>query len=133
MPAFTLQEERFAVVLDWLQQHNARSALDLGCGSGDLLAYLDDLSRLDHIVGVDVREDALAHTRDSLSQSMDAGDGRIGLVHGSFTDATLPLQGFRFGLLQAGRRRSARRVRAEHETGYRSIFPGPALIPDDGV
>lgn len=40
----SLQEQRLAVVLDWLQQNNARSVLDLGCGSGDLLAYLDDLS-----------------------------------------------------------------------------------------
>src|SRR5689334_5484000 len=40
-----------------------RSVLDCGCGGGDFLALVDPARELQHVIGVDVAEEAIARAR----------------------------------------------------------------------
>jgi small RNA 2'-O-methyltransferase len=91
----SLHRKRLDVVLGHLATLRVESALDLGCGSGELLEGLLALPRVRRIVGVDCSPLALQRARRRLApyDSCDAG-GRWSLRQGCVTVAPGDLVGF---------------------------------------
>jgi 3' terminal RNA ribose 2'-O-methyltransferase Hen1 len=89
----SLDDDRHAVVLAALLAAGARSVLDLGCGSGLLLARMLRHPQFTRIVGVERSASALAHAR-TLCQMEDKAHDRLTLIHGSFTDRNGQLADF---------------------------------------
>lgn len=91
-----LQDQRIAAVAGAIAASGARRVLDLGCGSGKLMAELLKLGGIQQVTGLDVSHRALQgaarrlHT-DSLSPRELA---RVDLLHGSLTYRDSRLQGF---------------------------------------
>jgi 3' terminal RNA ribose 2'-O-methyltransferase Hen1 len=92
----SLHERRLAAVLSVITASGARSALDLGCGSGKLLAELLKEPRLDRITGLDVSHRALemAARRLHLDSMAPRQRARVELLHGSLTYRDGRLKGF---------------------------------------
>jgi 3' terminal RNA ribose 2'-O-methyltransferase Hen1 len=92
----SLHERRLATVLGVITVSGARSVLDLGCGSGKLLAELVKEPGLDRIVGLDVSHRALeAAARRLHTDSMAPRQReRVQLLHGSLTYRDSRLRGF---------------------------------------
>ena len=86
-----LHDERLDAVLDVLRGAGVRSVLDLGCGSGALLARLVEDERFARIVGVDASAEALATAERRLGAA--GAEGRWELRHGSFLDPAPELAG----------------------------------------
>jgi 3' terminal RNA ribose 2'-O-methyltransferase Hen1 len=93
-PSTFMHEARLSAVLDALLASGAQSVLDLGCGSGPLLARLARMPQFRRIVGVDIALDALQSIGRWLGQEGLSGDGRISLLHGSFMEPNSDLAGF---------------------------------------
>jgi 3' terminal RNA ribose 2'-O-methyltransferase Hen1 len=95
-PGPTLHERRLATVLGVITASGARSVLDLGCGSGKLLAELIKEPGLQRIVGLDVSYRALEgaarrlHTGSMAPRQRE----RVQLLHGSLTYRDGRLRGF---------------------------------------
>ncbi len=70
------------------------SVVDLGCGSGALLARLADEPQFTKIVGVDISGAALISAEQNLGDRLSRADDRLSLLHGSFTDEDPRLVGF---------------------------------------
>jgi 3' terminal RNA ribose 2'-O-methyltransferase Hen1 len=88
-----LQELRLDAVAGRLRDCGARSVLDLGCGSGELVARLAAEARFERIVGVDHSPSILTTARELLGPA--AVDGaRVRLLCASFTAADDRLAGF---------------------------------------
>ncbi len=92
----TLHERRLAAVLGVITASGARSVLDLGCGSGKLLAELVKQPGLQRIVGLDVSHRALeaAAKRLHLDGMSPRQRDRVQLLHGSLTYRDSRLDGF---------------------------------------
>jgi 3' terminal RNA ribose 2'-O-methyltransferase Hen1 len=92
----SLHEQRLAAVLGVITGSGARSVLDLGCGSGKLLAMLLKEQSLERIVGLDVSHRALetAARRLHLDSMAPRQRERIELLHGSLTYRDGRLRGF---------------------------------------
>jgi 3' terminal RNA ribose 2'-O-methyltransferase Hen1 len=92
----SLHEQRLAAVLGVITGSGARSVLDLGCGSGKLLARLLKERELERIVGLDVSHRALetAARRLHLDTMAPRQRARIELLHGSLTYRDGRLGGF---------------------------------------
>jgi 3' terminal RNA ribose 2'-O-methyltransferase Hen1 len=92
----SLHERRLAAVLGVITASGARSVLDLGCGSGKLLAELVKEPGLHRIVGLDVSHRALEaaarrlHTGSMAPRQRE----RVQLLHGSLTYRDGRLHGF---------------------------------------
>jgi 3' terminal RNA ribose 2'-O-methyltransferase Hen1 len=92
----SLHERRLATVLGVITASGARSVLDLGCGSGKLLAELVKEPGLHQIVGLDVSHRAL----EAAARRLHAGSmaprqrERVQLLHGSLTYRDGRLRGF---------------------------------------
>jgi len=92
----SLHEQRLATVLAEIAASGARSVLDLGCGSGKLLAELVKEPGLKRIVGLDVSHQALEaaarrlHTDSMVPRQRE----RVQLLHGSLTYRDGRLRGF---------------------------------------
>jgi 3' terminal RNA ribose 2'-O-methyltransferase Hen1 len=95
-PGPTLHERRLAAVLGVITASGARSVLDLGCGSGKLLADLLTQPGLDRIAGLDVSHRALetAARRLHLDRMAPRQRARVELLHGSLTYRDGRLRGF---------------------------------------
>jgi methylase of polypeptide subunit release factors len=104
-----LHDARLEAVRDVIRAARARSVLDLGCGDGALLALLIAEPSIERLVGLDVSLEALALARQRLGAAA-APDGRVGLVHGSFTQPDPRLAGF--ASPRSGCRRSSTRCSA---------------------
>jgi 3' terminal RNA ribose 2'-O-methyltransferase Hen1 len=91
-----LHAQRLAAVLGVIAAVGARSVLDLGCGSGKLLAELVRQPGLRRIVGVDVSHRALeaAGRRLHLDHMAPRQRERVELLHGSLTYRDSRLRGF---------------------------------------
>ena len=91
-----LQAQRLAAVLAVITASGARSVLDLGCGSGRLLAELVKQPGLQRIVGLDVscRALELAGRRLHLDRMAPRQRERVDLLHGSLTYRDGRLRGF---------------------------------------
>jgi 3' terminal RNA ribose 2'-O-methyltransferase Hen1 len=92
----SLHEQRLAAVLGEITASGARSVLDLGCGSGKLLAELVKEPGLQRIVGLDVSHRALetAARRLHLDTMAPRQRERVQLLHGSLTYRDGRLRGF---------------------------------------
>jgi 3' terminal RNA ribose 2'-O-methyltransferase Hen1 len=95
-PARRLNDERLERVVALLKAAGARSVLDLGCGSGKLLALLLRERQFERIVGVDLasRELAIAAERLHLAEMSEAQRRRIELRQGALTYRDRRLAGF---------------------------------------
>jgi len=91
-----LHEQRLAAVLGEIAASGARSVLDLGCGSGKLLAELVKEPGLSRIVGLDVSHRALEASarRLHLDSMAPRQRERVQLLHGSLTYRDGRLRGF---------------------------------------
>ncbi|KAJ2455253.1 hypothetical protein EV183_000988 [Coemansia sp. RSA 2336] len=94
-------EQRRICIAQTLYQHRVQSVLDVGCGEGNVLAFLvapgpNDEHPIDQLYGIDVDAGALAAARDRLiPDEADRRDLRVDplsvrLFHG---DATVPVCG----------------------------------------
>ena len=95
-PKRRLNDERLACVLAVLKEAGAQSVLDLGCGSGSLLALLLRDRQFTRILGLDAssRDLEIAAERLNLREAGDAVRERISLVHGALTYRDKQLCGF---------------------------------------
>jgi len=87
-----LQEQRLDAVAGRLLDCGATSVLDLGCGSGELVARLAAEARFERIVGVDRSPSILATARERLGPVVDGT--RVRLLCASFAEADERLAGF---------------------------------------
>jgi small RNA 2'-O-methyltransferase len=93
-PITFLHEARLSAVHDALQVCGAKSVLDLGCGPGPLLARLACRPHFRLIVGVDKSLRALQSLKRRLNRRGLSGNGRVRLLHASFTEPNRGLLGF---------------------------------------
>lgn len=88
-----LHEQRIESVVAEITQTGAQRVLDLGCGSGKLMAALLKQASVRHVTGLDVSHRALeaAASRLHLDQMSTRARARVALLHGSltYTDARL--------------------------------------------
>ena len=82
-----LHEQRIAAVVAALAESGATRVLDLGCGSGKLIAVLLGLGQIRQVTGMDVSHHALegAARRLHLDQLSPRARARVELLHGSLT------------------------------------------------
>jgi 3' terminal RNA ribose 2'-O-methyltransferase Hen1 len=95
-PRRRLNDERLDRVVEELKRSGARSVLDLGCGSGKLLAHLLKERQFDRIVGLDAssRELEIAADRLHLDELPESRRQRITLLQGALTYRDRRLAGF---------------------------------------
>ncbi len=95
-PRRRLNEDRLDRVMDALKRTGAKSVLDLGCGSGKLLARLLKERQFDRIVGLDAssRELGVAADRLHLGELPENRRQRITLLQGALTYRDRRLAGF---------------------------------------
>ncbi|MEX2610458.1 MAG: methyltransferase [Gemmatimonadota bacterium] len=89
-----LHEERLDAVVAQLVASGARSVIDLGCGSGSLLARLLPDPRFTRLVGIDSSAPALAAAEQRLAHLPGAAGGRLSLEHASLTSMEPPAERF---------------------------------------
>ena len=91
-----LHEQRIAAVTEVIAASLARRVLDLGCGSGKLLAQLLHSAAIEKVTGLDVSHRALqaAARRLHLDTLSPRELARVELLHGSLTYRDDRLQGF---------------------------------------
>lgn len=97
--ATALHDERIETVAQLAVACGAKRLLDLGCGSGELLARLAREAQFRRIVGIDISPQALYAARDLLGLDQRMDDGRIALLEASFTQPDERLRGFDAALL----------------------------------
>jgi len=95
-PKLRLNEVRLQRVAAELKATGAKSVLDLGCGSGKLLALLMKDRQFERVVGLDAasRDLEMAAGRLHFDQMSEAQRQRITLLHGSLTYRDKRLAGF---------------------------------------
>jgi len=95
-PKIRLNDVRLKRVTEELKAAGAKSVLDLGCGSGKLLALLMKDRQFERIVGLDAasRDLDMAAGRLHFDQMSEAQRQRIMLLHGSLTYRDKRLAGF---------------------------------------
>jgi 3' terminal RNA ribose 2'-O-methyltransferase Hen1 len=91
-----LHEQRIAAVTEIISAAGARRVLDLGCGSGKLIAALLKLGSVQRVTGMDVSHAALqaAARRLHIDQMSPRAADRVELLHGSLTYTDDRLAGF---------------------------------------
>lgn len=90
----SLHLRRIEETIDRLRASGAESVLDLGCGSGRLLVRLLREPQFRRVAGLDICPRSLSQAADSLRAERDQHDGRLQLIHGSFTEPDDRLRGF---------------------------------------
>jgi len=95
-PKQRLHDQRLDRVADELKASGAASVLDLGCGSGKLLARLLKVRQFTRICGVDAssRELEIATERLHLQEMTPTQRERINLLHGALTYRDQRIVGF---------------------------------------
>jgi 3' terminal RNA ribose 2'-O-methyltransferase Hen1 len=89
-----LHERRLERVCEIIAAAGATRVLDLGCGSGKLLARLIRQRGLEEIVGVEVSSVELARATQHFARLPEAARRRLRLLHGSLTYRDTRLRGF---------------------------------------
>jgi 3' terminal RNA ribose 2'-O-methyltransferase Hen1 len=89
-----LHEERLDTVLEALLRSGASSVLDLGCGTGELLARLAREGQFRRIVGIDVSLEALRAAQALVEAPLGDAQARVSLLYASFAAPDCPLEGF---------------------------------------
>jgi 3' terminal RNA ribose 2'-O-methyltransferase Hen1 len=82
-----LRDERIAAVVSAIAESGATKVLDVGCGSGNLIAALLKLRQVRQVTGMDVSHRALqaAARRLRLDELSPRARDRVELLHGSIT------------------------------------------------
>jgi 3' terminal RNA ribose 2'-O-methyltransferase Hen1 len=83
----SLHDQRLDRVTEIIQELQPESLVDLGCGSGKLLARVLTKTKIPHILGMDIDSNSLevAKKRLRLGRLPDKQKARITLAHGSLT------------------------------------------------
>jgi len=84
--AFPLHRARLEHVLQRIKQVGARGVLDLGSGSGSLLARLLDEPQFEEIVGLELSGESLVEARDTLAAWQRGPQSRLRFVCGSYLE-----------------------------------------------
>lgn len=92
--ATDLHQQRLHKVLALLKVSGAHSVLDLGCGSGALLACLLADTQFARILGVEQSGIGLVQAKQRLAEPMAANPGRLELVCASYTERSPRFIGF---------------------------------------
>ena len=82
----SLHRARLEHVLQRMKQAGARRVLDLGCGSGALLARLLDEPQFEELVGLELSGESLVEARDSLAAWQRGPQSRLRFVRGSYLE-----------------------------------------------
>jgi 3' terminal RNA ribose 2'-O-methyltransferase Hen1 len=128
--AVPLREQRLAAVLRALEESGARRVLDLGCGSGALLAPLLRAG-YEEVVGVDVSVRALeqAAKRLKLDEMHDDQRRRIALLHSPLTYRDKRLRGFdAAALVEVVEHLDPPRLAAVEQNVFGSARPGTVVV-----
>lgn len=89
-----LHDARLTFALGTVLNREARSLVDVGCGSGALLKRAAAEPQLRRLSGIEVSTQALAVARRELAPFLSAGDDRITLEQASCLEGEAPLHGF---------------------------------------
>ncbi|GHC17705.1 methyltransferase domain-containing protein [Aidingimonas halophila] len=89
-----LHSDRLETVTQRLKASGARSVIDLGCGSGALLAYLMEEPQFVRLMGVEQSGIGLVQAKQRLEEPMAAEPGRLELVCASYTERSSRFQDF---------------------------------------
>ncbi len=94
-----LHAERIQTVVDIVISSRVDSVIDLGCGSGELLAHLARVDRIKRLVGVDISTQALSEACELLCCDSNRRNGHISLFEIPFTRPDDRLTGFDAALM----------------------------------
>ncbi len=81
-----MHQARLEHVYQRIKRAGARRILDLGCGSGSLLARLLEEPQFEDIVGLEVSGESLIEARDTLSAWQQGPTPRLRFVRGSYLE-----------------------------------------------
>lgn len=90
----SLHEVRLVHVFDRIKASGARSVIDLGCGSGALMAKLAATDQFQHVVGLEQSGLAVVEARERLRACVRERGSAMRLVCGSYTEEQPALTGF---------------------------------------
>ncbi len=82
----SLHQARLDHVFQCMKQAGARRVLDLGCGSGALLARLVHEPQFEQIIGLEVSGESLIEARDALTAWQRGPQARLRFVRGSYLE-----------------------------------------------
>lgn len=82
----SLHQARLDYVFERMKQAGARRVLDLGCGSGSLLARLVAEPQFEEIVGLELSGESLIEARDTLIACQQGSAPRLRFVRGSYLE-----------------------------------------------
>jgi 3' terminal RNA ribose 2'-O-methyltransferase Hen1 len=126
-----LQEQRIEAVTGAVAASGARRVLDLGCGSGQVMARLLKMTGIDQVTGLEVSHHALSlaarrlHT-DRMSPRQLA---RVELLHGSLTYRDSRLEGFDAAvLMEVVEHIDPPRLAAFERSVFGSARPGTVVL-----
>lgn len=89
-----LHEERLATVASEVRASGARTVLDLGCGTGELLMRLAPDPQFTRIIGLEVDAAAREEARNALGVGFPVPGARVEVRSGSYADSQPGLVGF---------------------------------------
>jgi 3' terminal RNA ribose 2'-O-methyltransferase Hen1 len=131
-----LHEQRIAAVTEAVAASGARRVLDLGCGSGKLMAALLRLSALEQVTGLDVSHHALqvAARRLHLDQLSPRERARVDLLHGALTYTDARLAGYDAAvLMEVIEHVDPPRLGALERSVFASARPGTVVVTTPNV
>lgn len=94
-----LHHERIETVAQIVMQSRARRVIDLGCGTGEMLARLAREAYIEQLTGIDISIQALQGAAELLGLGPAMHDSRISLIDMPFTRADERLTGFDTALM----------------------------------
>lgn len=130
-----LNEQRLKAVHEVLRKAGARRILDLGCGSGKLLARLAEDETFQEIVGMDVAARELRKAKRSLASSDRRSiDRRIRLLQGSLTYRDQRLAGFdAAALIEVVEHVEPTRLAVFEQAVFRHAQPGMVVVTTPNI
>jgi len=124
-----LHLERLDAAHRVVRRSGARSVLDLGCGSGDLLTRLATDTGIERVVGVDHCRRTLARLRFRLAALQSGSTARIDLVHASMTESRAMFSGFDCAILvEAIEHVEPEQISALEHAVFRHMRPGTVVV-----
>jgi len=125
----SLNLQRMATVLAETAAIEAESVLDVGCGSGKLLALLAKQRGINRVCGMDVSSRALELAQTRLDRLAPTQRERVSLLHGSLTYRDRRLQGFDVATcVEVIEHLDASRVGALERTLFEFARPGHVVL-----
>lgn len=124
-----LHENRISAVMQALLRSEARSVVDLGCGSGALLARLALHSGFARLAGVDASMEALGAAERRLREQGVFEPERVFLYHGSFDAFETQFAGYEAALMvETIEHVDPRRLSAVEHTVFSRMRPAVVLM-----